>query len=173
MGCHTQIYKKIEDLTKNEYNRLRKKCEDEAYTALNDNTTLEELQMLYIKFYGYVISIDEIKKKIEKRKSEAKHFIENIDKDPSLMKIYILTYNYNDEEYFKVGTYDNFRIKTYIDDIFTTANDLIDYCKKHNWNNVYFCDDYRNRIKAKQKINDAKNIIKSMFTNKNIIVKFG
>lgn len=55
MGCHTWIYKKIEDLTKNEYNRLRKKCEDEAYTALNDNTIPEELQMLYIKFYDYVI----------------------------------------------------------------------------------------------------------------------
>ena len=50
------------------------------------------------------------------------------------MKIYILTYNYNDEEYFKVGTYDNFRIKTYIDDIFTTANDL--YKKAHNNNEI-------------------------------------
>lgn len=173
MGCHTWIYKKVEDLTKDEYDYLSKKCNNSINSILSDNRSAKELYDLYKKHYGCSNSIEEIEQINKSNKEIAEYVKNNMDKDPSLMKHYVLTCNYNNEVYFNVGTYDEFRILNYPENIFTNAKDLIEYCENNNWNNIYFYDDNEERVPAIKKIEDAKKVINTMFKNKNIIVTFG
>ena len=89
MSCHTWGYKKLEDFTKEEFERIKQDCDKKAEDVLSDTRTAEEINALIKRYHGdNCETLYQTRKRLDIRRKEAEYYKANIDSNPSLIKIY-------------------------------------------------------------------------------------
>lgn len=177
MSCHTWGYKKLEDFTKEEFERIKQDCDEVAEKTLSDTRTAEEINALIKRYHGdNCETLYQTRKRLDIRRKEAEYYKANIDSNPSLIKIYKEYRIFNGCPHLRVGTLDYYiRINNYPTKVFTKPNSMIRFCYKNGWKHVcWFDDNDGHLVRANRNIREAKERITRMFSeNKGVLVTFG
>ena len=177
MSCHTWGYKKLEDFTKEEFERIKQDCDEVAEKTLSDTRTAEEINALIKRYHGdNCETLYQTRNRLDIRRKEAEYYKANIDSNPELIKLYKRCRHFNKSLYFDIGSLDYYiRINNYPTKVFNKPNFLIRFCYKNGWKHVYWFDDNDGHlVRANRNIREAKERITRMFSdNKGILVTFG